>query len=367
MIMGLVMGEHYKNSEKVNNFDINYDVNINKNIHTILPTENIVYCDEMNVVFTSNDNSLMNSVIVSDNCQPAIPHTIELINNVYQYVADVVNVGSLIENGIINITQTGLNKVKVPFCFGFNTDKSCSNPSYPIVLFSDDIVDITCDNCFIGFSGDVFIDMSFAAFHLKRVAVGFEDMYLKGGLGVYVKASKDMAYVYNKIFEVLSKFKLVSFGIGPLKFDVYVDMPINIYFSADLSAVATLRTGSNLNINIGDLYLQYENSKFQVVKPNPIVIQDQYLDVKANVNGKLYFKIIPSISIYANSIFKFNVIFQPYVNLKLDASTTTRNVCVTGDYDLYAYVNGKVLSETIPDTKIYDSGVKQYLKKCVSY
>jgi hypothetical protein len=47
---------------------------------------------------------------------------------------------------------------------------------------------VTCDNCFVGFSGEMFIDIELALFKVKKVAVGFKDMYLKGGLGVELDA-----------------------------------------------------------------------------------------------------------------------------------------------------------------------------------
>lgn len=371
MFIMFVACQHYEGRSNTENFDIKYNVDIDREVYQLTPNDKLLYCDDQNIVFTSNTNNLIDHIVTSVECQ-----TIAIISTSnktkdsesYLYHGKVADFSKIFKSGTITISKHNeLKEVKVPFCFGFNTDNSCSRPLSSIQLFHTDIIDVVCDNCFIGFGGNVFFDLEFSNFHLKKVAVGFKEMKLIGGLGVNVHAGKDMSYVYNKIYTVLSKFKLVSFNIGLLHFEINVDLPIDIYFSADMSAIANLNVGSDLNVNIGNLYIEYANSKFQVVKPKPIIKHEQYLKAVASVSGNVYFKIIPSISVYSNSIFKFNVVFEPYSSLKMLASSTTRNVCINGDYEVSGYIDGTVLTESIPRTPIYDSGIKQFVDKCYKF
>lgn len=363
--------QQYAGQSNSEEYDIKYNVDIERDIYQLTSYDKILYCDDKNIVFTSSAKNLINQIVTSEDCQ-----TITIINSgnitsepdVYIYHGGVADMTKIIKSGTIQISKRDLNrKINVPFCIGFNTDGSCMRPSSSISLFHTDLIDVLCDNCFIGFSGNAFIDLEFSNFHLNKVAIGFDNMKLLGGLGVNVYAEKDMSYVYNKIYTVLNKFKLVSFNIGLLHFEVNIDLPIDIYFSANMNAVANLDVGSNLNVDIGALYIEYTGGKFQVVKPKPVIKHEQYLDAVAGVTGNVYFRIIPSISVYSNSIFKFNVVFEPYSSLKMVSSTATREVCVNGDYEISGYIDGTVLTETIPRTSIYDSGIKQFVNKCYKF
>lgn len=371
MFVMFVACQQYTGRSNSGEYDIKYNVDIDKEIYQLTSYDKILYCDDKNIVFTSPTKNLINQIVTSDDCQ-----TITIINSgnitsnpdVYIYHGEVTDMAKIIKSGSIQISRQEIGKeIKDPFCIGFNTDSSCMRPSTSISLFHNDLIDVLCDNCFIGFSGNAFIDLEFSSFHLNKVAIGFEDMKLLGGLGVNVHAEKDMSYVYNKIYTVLNKFKLVSFNIGPLHFEVNIDLPIDIYFSANINAVANLDVGSNLNVNIGSLYIEYTGGKFGVVKPKPVIKHEQYLDAIAGITGNVYFKIMPSISVYSNSIFKFNVVFEPYSSLKMVASTATRDVCVNGDYEVSGYIDGTVLTKTIPRTSFYDSGIKQFINKCYKF
>lgn len=360
----------YSGEHIVNDYKINYDVNTNYQIYKIGKNDQILFCDTNTMIFnTTNDKKIYGQIVSADDCKYFIGKIDEMktFGNIIQYTATKININDIFESGKINIQSSDKNLTKeidVPFCFGFNADGSCKRPSSIIPIFDNKNMKVTCDNCFVGFSGEMFIDIELALFKVKKVAVGFKDMYLKGGLGVELDALGKYSYVYDKIYKVLEKFHIITFPIGPIKFEIMLDLPIEIYLSAYANANGNINIGTNLDVNIGGLYLLYENGRFTVIKPAPKINYDQYLVTRAGVDGDVELKILPTLSIYDNSIFKFNVMFEPTASLGMHGTLADRKVCANGNYELSINTNGNVLTEKIPNTVIYDTGRKSFIEKC---
>lgn len=362
----------YSGEHSINDYKINYDVKTNYEIYKIGKNDQILFCDNEMLIFnTTNNKNIYGQIVTTDECDyfTGKISNMETFDNIIQYIAVKININDVFESGTINIQSNDKNltkEVDVPFCFGFNADGTCKRPSSIIPLFNNKIMKVTCDNCFVGFSGEMFIDIELSLFKIKKVAIGFKNMYLKGGIGVELDAVGKYSYIYDKIYKVLEKFHIITFPIGPIKFEIMLDLPIEIYLSTYANANTNINIGSNLDINIGGLYLLYENGKFKVIKPSPITNYEQYMITRSTIDGDVEFKILPTLSIYDSSIFKFNVMFEPITNLVVRGTSIEKKVCVNGNYEFSINTNGNILTDKIPNTIIYDTGKKSFIEKCYS-
>ena len=221
-----------------------------------------------------------------------------------------------------------------------------------------------CDNCFLGFSGLAFIDIEFSFFRLKEAQAGFKNMQLKGGLGVSLTSSNAWSYSFDKIYPIVKSFDIASFYIGPVKIHAWCEVPVELILDASANIFGQIKYGENLNVNIGGLYFDYTSgSGFHVVKPKLVTSMTSYSSATATGNGEAHFKIIPSVNFYVNNIFRFTTTLTPEIDASIDASLSSKQICVSSKYNINAKIDGQIIDYKFSDT-IYDSGIVPIEKVC---
>jgi hypothetical protein len=252
-------------------------------------------------------------------------------------------------------------------CFGFNTDDSCEKPLNNIVLFKNNVVTVDCDNCFSGLAGDLFINMEIHEFHLLKIQFGLKNIHLRGGLGVTVDSYQSWAYAYSKLYHIIDKAKIVSFSIGPIKIEIYLDFPVHVDFTAYSTFHNRINYGVNMDMNIGDLYVEYYKGKWKTVTPNPSMFVHPYLKTLGSIDSVAHFAIVPQLLLYSPRIFTLDLKFDPYCDLVTTSSLATKNACINGNYDLRLVLSSSVLNEKLPEKIIYESGLIPFVEKCINF
>jgi len=365
-----VSSESYFGSAMSNNFNINYDIELEHPIYSISSTDKILYKDELNLIFESVKDMNINDIVASsDNFVGKI-----VSKNNNQYTVVPHELSNIIKNGKINIVRNNatMNKngdIDIPWCYGFNTDKSkqCRAPTQVINLFKNDVITANCDNCFSGVSGDIFIDIEFNMFKITKFQFGLKNLRVDSGIGIDVDGKYMWSYAYNKVYKILDNFKIVSFKIGVISFDIYADFPVQLDFNAFANYHANINYGVNLNVDIGNLFIDYYKGTWNIIKPSPNVSITPYVSALTTISGGAHFDIIPSLSIYSPSIFDVHFKFDPNCDLTTYGSTTQEEICINGKYDMSLTLGATILKEKIPDKVIYDSGSKTLFEKCKKF
>jgi hypothetical protein len=355
-----------------NDFGINYDIELEHPIYSIGSTDKILYKDELNLIFESvKDMHIDDIVATSDNF---IGKIVSKDNN--QYTVTPYALSNVIKNGKISIVRNNAtmsknkrNDVDIPWCYGFNTDKShqCKSPTQIINLFKNDVITANCDNCFSGVSGDIFINIEFSMFKIVKFQFGLKDLRIDSGIGVDVDGKYMWSYAYNRIYKILDDFKIVSFKIGVIDFDIYADFPVQLDFNAYANYHENINYGVNMNVDIGNLYIDYYKGSWNIIKPSPNVSIVPYVSALATISGGAHFDIKPSLSIYSPSIFDVHLTFDPECDLTTYGSTTQEEICINGKYDMSLVLGATILKEKIPDKVIYDSGSQTLFEKCKKF
>lgn len=263
-----------------------------------------------------------------------------------------------------NMQLRGEHEKDVPFCYGFNTH-DCKNPATSIDIFNNKYIDVSCDNCFVGLSGDIFIEIDIDWFRIKSITGGFKNLEMKGGLGVDFKADYSASYSYDKTYPVISKFNIASFDIGVIPVDIWLELPIELILNAGINAGVELKTGVDLDWKIDNLYLEWKHGGVVVFyPPSDDIIMTPYLSYSANIDGDLTFKILASLKLHLNNIFEIETDIIPETDFNLSGSIVTKQICLIGDYQVDVNCKGHVEDYTF-GKDIFNTGKRQLIKKCV--
>lgn len=331
-----------------------YNVNIPANLNFV-HVEDVMISD--NIVYAPiDDTHQIGDIITYPNI---IAKVVDFKDNFT--VANILGIHDVIQNGTISIHPKGLQSTAekdIPFCYSFNS-KNCKTPDSSISLFENKYLDLTCDNCFVGFSGNVFAEIVIDWFRIKNVAGGFRNLDLIGGLGVNLQATSAPSYAFDKLYPVINKFTIASFNIGPIPVNLWLELPVELILNAGLDASANARIGTNINFNIGNTYFTWDRSSgFKFYGPSNNVMVKPYLTHKESLNGQAGFKILASLKLHLDNIFEVQADLTPEIDAALSGN------CLDGAYHVSLDYQGVVMKDTFGPKNIYDSGVRQLVHIC---
>lgn len=146
------------------------------------------------------------------------------------------------------------------FCVGGNTD-DCKTPRETLAI--DDV--FSCDDCFAGLTTDLYYKLEIKWFSLQKVEVGLRNSHMRGALQVH--AHKDVAtkprtgtiQLINQQAAAHIKFHIA----GIIPFDLKLSMPTSLDYSLGLYGSLDAVAGAELDIDMGDHFMTFENGKFE--------------------------------------------------------------------------------------------------------
>ena len=357
-IVGTALG--LMGSQNTGTHLVTYNVNIPQDLNFVPVSEVMTSGDTIYTPF--DDTHQIGDIITYDKI---IARVTDIQDN--YTIATRVGIHSVIQNGTISvrpiksirkINLMGTAEKDVPFCYGFNT-KDCKTPSSAIPIFQNKYLDLDCDNCFAGFSGDAFAEIEIDWFKIKNVAGGFKYLNLQGGLGVNLQATAAPSYAFDKTYPVISKFTIASFNIGPIPVYLWLELPVEVSLNAGLDAAADAQLGANINFGIGNMYFQWnDNSGFQFFGPTDNLNITPYLKHSESLNGESQFKILASMKLHLDNVFEVQADITPQID------ATLNDLCLDGKYQLQVDYQGTVMKDTFGPKTIYDSGSRPLVHIC---
>jgi hypothetical protein len=219
----------------------------------------------------------------------------------------------------------------------------------------------------MGLSGDIFLTIEIRKFKITTLQFGFKKLYIKGGIGMDIDSRYTWSYSYDHMYNIINKFKIVSFSVGVISFDIYADFITHLGFDAFAEYHTNINYGINMDVDVGGLYVNYENGKWNFVKPQPDVCIAPYVKADTVINGNTHLKVIPEISIYTPSIFNIHMTFDPKAELNTHGAVSEKKICIDGSYDMNLVVGASILKEKLDDITLYSSGKKKIIDKCVNF
>jgi len=220
------------------------------------------------------------------------------------------------------------------FCVGGNTD-DCHGPRATLPI--NDVFE--CDNCFAGLSTDLYYNLEIKFFKLKKVEVGLRDSHLRGALQVH--AHKDVAtgpLVQGSIplIDGAQSAHIKFYIAHIIPFDLQISMPTTLEYSLGLHGSLDAVAGAELDIDLGDHFISYEDGKgFQVHNTSMSVDLTPKIALNSgNAAADLELKIRSGIQVDLDGVMWYHMDTTPSLPTTLTVDAVAEKVCLVGDLDI---------------------------------
>ena len=223
-------------------------------------------------------------------------------------------------------------------CIGLNADPTtCMQAAGPITIYSSEVVDVSCENCFAGFHANVFFDLSIKDFLLRRLAGGFRNLSVAAGIGLDLNAhvQKPILSVDKQLLHLGgADHPVLSFRIGSIPFALWFESQMGFHGDLQLGAQAQADAGVQMQYLIGDNYVEWDEGKgWSHLKPDPSLNFTPELSAEANFALTANMGLTSEISMHINQIFTHTISLNPSVNAAITGDLFKRQLCLTSSYD----------------------------------
>jgi len=260
-------------------------------------------------------------------------------------------------------------------CVGWNSDCT-SGAKATIPLFSNKATTLSCDECFVDFHVDVFIDVSIRGFEVQNLSAGFRNMYANGSLVLGAIAKANWNTGIDKTINLLPNTNLINFKVGPVPFLIYFEMPVEVTTDATFNTEADVKMGAALNLQLGDAYVSWNpTDHWTHTKPTPVMTFLPTLTTAATLSATASASIVPTLTAHFDKILSYQITAKPEINMDIEGSEATKQVCAKSTYQVSVNsvtdLNINIPWANIHDDKtfpadVYESGVKPIEDKCVN-
>jgi hypothetical protein len=260
-------------------------------------------------------------------------------------------------------------------CVGWNSDCT-SGAKATIPLFSNKAMTLSCDECFVDFHVDVFIDFSIRGFAVQNLSAGFRNMYANGSLVLGAIAKANWNAGIDKTIDLVPTTNLINFKVGPVPFMIYFDMPVEVTTDATFNTEADATFGAALDLKLGDAFVNWNpTTHWTHTKPTPVMTFTPHLTTAATLSATASASVVPTLTAHFDKVLSYQITAKPQVNLDIEGSEATKQVCAKSTYQVSVNsvtdLNINIPWANIHDDKtfpadVYESGVQPIEDKCVN-
>eukprot|EP00762_Andalucia_godoyi_P003395 ANDGO_06615.mRNA.1 hypothetical protein len=247
---------------------------------------------------------------------------------------------------------SSLHMNQAAFCVGFNADGSCQNAQAPIPIYSSQLLQASCSDCFVGFSGEFVLHLDVFR---REFEIGFTNLTLDWAAVVTATAQKSWTVGFNKDYEV-AKIEILNSKIGFIPIHVWVEIPLNLEASVTLSGQAEASIGLKANGNLGSLLSIYKDGKWTHESPSADfsyqVVKTFSYDGTADASAS----IVPQLQLHVDDIFDGNLVFTPLLTAHAEIHTGLKG-CVSAQESMKLDWTGEVKLSFIRVDKTWDKNL----------
>jgi len=159
--------------------------------------------------------------------------------------ADPAKYDEIFQDADVSIASAGsCGDVTEHVCVGVNVDSSCQDAKQPIPIYQNSYLSVSCSDCFLGFSADVFLSLTIHFWKLEGVAAGFKNLQLGGGLLFDMAASAAWSTGVDKNVDLVPQTTILDFKIGIVPVRIWFEVPVEIKADATFHASAEATAGA---------------------------------------------------------------------------------------------------------------------------
>jgi len=252
----------------------------------------------------------------------------------------------VIKEGAISYGSSPDNPGRDPLhlCFGMNVGNAatCNTAATSLPVYSRDALSVTCDNCFMGFSFDLFADFHFANFAMAKLSAGFKNMQASGAVDLAMNVAMQHSFlgVDKDLWHAGGDdHPIISFKVGLIPFSISFDAAIHLAADMQCSASAQAQAGVAMQHVIGDNYLTWDSSaesgkKWAHVHGTPTTTFTPTVSGSADFDCTGSVSLVPSFDLHMSQLFSYQMSLTPKVAVELKGDKDGVQLCETASYDL---------------------------------
>jgi hypothetical protein len=146
-------------------------------------------------------------------------------------------------------------------CIPINANNQCSGASGPLTLYQNELLSVTCSNCWLGLEFDVLFNIQMASWALEQFSAGFQNIAANGALVVDFDAAAHWSTGVDKTFQLVPETTVLSVWIGPVPLTINIQVPVDVILNAHFDAKATATIGATADLSIGDASVEWKWDK----------------------------------------------------------------------------------------------------------
>jgi len=233
-------------------------------------------------------------------------------------------------------------------CIGVNAGTDCTSAKAPISVYSNKYISISCDNCFAGFTADVFVAFEIQNGFLHQLEGGFRQMAVNAALDLKLQASASWSAGVDKaIFHADDEgTPFLSFKVGPIPFMFWFEA--NAQMKADISLMATAEANAGvlMKYNMGDNYVAWDPvNHWRHVQTTPNLTFSPTVAGSAHFHGHGDVSLVPSVALHLDKVFTTGLTLTPLLNLDVDGQADIKSgakLCESVDYSVDLAANAEI-------------------------
>jgi hypothetical protein len=253
-------------------------------------------------------------------------------------------------------------------CLGVNADASCTAAAAPYVLYQNELITVTCQNCFMAFSSDIMFSLEIHGFKMTTFQAGYANSTLAGELLLKIVATKDWSVGVDKTLPLIQPKNVIDLFTAGLPLRLWFEIPVELQASAQATATAEAQIGAKFDWFLGDNLLKWTpDTHWTHITPKPSFNWTTIAPTgDASFDATTTVSIRPSFIFHADNFWNTAVTMLPTVSYVAHADTTTKKLCVKGTFDAILLLESKLevnipwlnvnIDKTYGPKTYYDSG-----------
>jgi len=246
--------------------------------------------------------------------------------------------GEVIKDGNISYESSAAHPLHL--CIGVNVGDatSCNTAASQLPVYSHDLLTVACENCFMGFSGDVFADFHFKHFTMQGLAAGMKNLKASGAVQMTMNAASQQSFlgVDKDLWHAgSSDHPVISFHIGLIPFTISFDTKLHLVADMQCSAAATAQAGVEMEHVIGDNYLTWDpKNLWSHVHGKPTTTFTPKVSGSADFDCTGSVSLVPTMELHMSQLLSSSMTLTSKASVEVKGDKTGVQICETASYDL---------------------------------
>lgn len=324
-----ITNEHFININKINGVtDVKCDIDHTR-LLIVFNSSNYMLdmvnrLDNPPPIFITMDKSKCDNVLI----RRVLGSEITMETNTMEILTTTAKYDEIFETADINFEMND-----IPICLGVNTD-NCNNPKTDISIYKNPYIEVSCSDCFIGLTTNVFFDMKIRWFKVESITGGFRNGVVNGALVVDTTGNYHWTLNVDKTYPVVKPTTIITFYIGVIPVRIWFEIPVQEKLDISLDAKADIKVGATMKWILGANYISWNpKDRWIVHHDQPKLTWKPVLDVSGYVNSHMEESLNPTFILHVDNLYSFWLMIEPTLIGDINGSVEKKQVCGTLSYD----------------------------------